>query len=74
MATPHDDERLDQALETIDENKRSALRKMLVGAFAAPVVTTFAVSAVMVSSTTMVGATDSSGGGNYGDGEEGYDG
>ena len=53
MTTPHDNERLDHALETVDESKRSALRKMLAGAFAAPVVTTFAVSAMMVPSAVM---------------------
>ena len=67
MSDHQNDTRLDQALETVDESKRSALRKMLAGAFAAPVVTTFAVSAVMVSSTTMVAAVSSGGDGDGGD-------
>ena len=59
MSDHQNDTRLDQALETVDESKRSALRKMLAGAFAAPVVTTFAVSGMMVSAANAQSCTDS---------------
>lgn len=45
-----DPKRLDEALETIDESRRSALRKMvLTAAFAAPVVASFAVDGMLIS-------------------------
>ena len=46
-----DQDRLDTALESIDESKRGALRKLLVGAaFAPPVVASFAVNGMIVTS------------------------
>ena len=44
-------DRLDRALETIDESKRASLRKLLVGAaFVPPVVASFAVNGMIVTS------------------------
>jgi hypothetical protein len=44
-------DRLERALETIDESKRSSLRKLLVGAaFVPPVVASFAVNGMIVTS------------------------
>ncbi len=60
MSNLNDGGRLDQALETIDESKRSAMRKMLIGAFVAPAVTTFAVNSMMVSTANAAPCTDSS--------------
>lgn len=53
-------DRVDGALESVDESKRSALRKMVVGAaFAAPAVATFAVSGMMVTSASAYTPTNS---------------
>lgn len=42
-------DRLDQALETIDTGKRDSMRKLVVGAaFVAPVVASFAIEGMMV--------------------------
>jgi hypothetical protein len=44
---------LDRALEAVDENRRSFLRKVvLTTAFTAPIVASFAVDGMMVSSAT----------------------
>jgi hypothetical protein len=43
-------ERLEQALETIDDSKRASLRKLIVGSvFVAPVVASFAINGLTVS-------------------------
>ncbi|MBL8579972.1 MAG: hypothetical protein JNK47_22435 [Mesorhizobium sp.] len=47
----NDQERLNNALETIDESRRGALRKLVVTAsFAPPVVASFAINGMMVTS------------------------
>lgn len=44
-----DSERLDQALETIDQSKRESMRKMITGAaFVAPLVISFAIDGLTV--------------------------
>ncbi|MDR3471339.1 MAG: hypothetical protein P4M09_06575 [Devosia sp.] len=44
-------DRLEAAMESIDESKRTALRKLVVAtAFVAPVVASFAIDGMMVSS------------------------
>jgi hypothetical protein len=44
-------DRLDQALDMIDESKRGAMRKLLVTAtFASPIVASFAINGMMVTS------------------------
>jgi hypothetical protein len=51
MADRHEDEveRMERALETIDQTKRDSLRKIVVGAvFVAPVVASFAISGLAV--------------------------
>lgn len=46
-------DRLNKALESIDESKRSSMRKLLVGAaFVPPVVASFAINGMMVSSAS----------------------
>jgi hypothetical protein len=43
-------ERLDRALETIDQSKRDAMRKLITtAAFAVPVVASFAIDGLVVS-------------------------
>ena len=49
MADDHQVDRVEAALDRVDEAKRSSLRKIVLGtAFAAPVVASFAVSGMMV--------------------------
>ncbi len=51
-----DDDRLNTALETIDASKRVAMRKLLVGAaFVPPVVASFAINGMMVTSAQAQG-------------------
>jgi hypothetical protein len=46
-------DRLNKALESVDESKRAAMRKLLVGAaFVPPVVASFAINGMMVSSAS----------------------
>jgi hypothetical protein len=53
-----DQDRLNRALETIDESKRASLRKLVVGAaFVPPVVASFAVSGMIVTSAQAQGAS-----------------
>jgi hypothetical protein len=52
MSDPRENEaeRLEQALETVDEGKRDSLRKLVAGAvFVAPVVASFAINGLTVS-------------------------
>ena len=51
MSEHNDSERLEQALETVDKSRRDALRKIVAtSAFAAPVVASFAIGGLTVSS------------------------
>lgn len=51
----NESERLEQALETVDTSRREALRKLVAtSAFAVPVVVSFAVSGLTVSSALAV--------------------
>lgn len=50
MSEKNESERLEQALETVDQGRRDALRKLVTtSAFAVPVVVSFAVDGLMVS-------------------------
>jgi hypothetical protein len=58
----HDDEaeRMERALETIDESKRDSLRKIVAGAvFVAPVVASFAINGLTVGSAFAVNRPNS---------------
>jgi len=51
---------LDQALESVDANRRSFLRKVvLTTAFTAPIVASFAVDGMMISSAMAIPANSS---------------
>lgn len=50
MSEKNESERLEQALETIDQGRREALRKLVsASAFAVPVVVSFAIDGLTVS-------------------------
>jgi len=50
MSEKNESERLEQALETVDQGRRDALRKLVTtSAFAVPVVVSFAVDGLTVS-------------------------
>jgi hypothetical protein len=50
MSARNESERLEQALETIDQGRRDALRKLVTtSAFAVPVVVSFAIDGLTVS-------------------------
>lgn len=50
MTEKNEIERLEQALETVDHNRRDALRKLVTtSAFAVPVVVSFAINGLTVS-------------------------
>jgi len=51
-----DSERLERALETIDQSKRDSMRKMIAGAaFAAPIVISFAIDGLTVGPAMAIG-------------------
>ena len=53
-------DRQERALETIDENKRAALRQLVAGAvFVAPVVASFAINGLTVSAAHATAITNS---------------
>jgi hypothetical protein len=50
LSEKNEHERLEQALETVDQGRRAALRKLVTtSAFAAPVVVSFAIGGLTVS-------------------------
>ncbi|MDF2983556.1 MAG: hypothetical protein K0Q69_3328 [Devosia sp.] len=60
MSKKNEHERLEQALETVDQGRRDALRKLVTtSAFAAPVVVSFAIDGLMVSPAFAANSTGS---------------
>ncbi len=56
MSEKNESERLEQALETVDQGRRDALRKLVTTtAFAAPVVVSFAINGLTVSPALAAG-------------------
>ena len=55
MSQNNESERLEQALETVDQGRREAMRKLIAtSAFAVPVVVSFAVNGLTVSSALAI--------------------
>ena len=60
MAEGRELDRVEAALDRVDEGKRSALRKIVLGtAFAAPVVASFAINGMMVTPAMAVSSSNS---------------
>ena len=60
MSEKSESARLEQALETVDQGRRDALRKLVTtSAFAAPVVVSFAIDGLMVSPAFAANSTGS---------------
>lgn len=53
------DVRLEQALDTIDASKRDSMRRLVIGTFVAPVVASFAIEGMMVTSASAANTTTS---------------
>lgn len=61
MSVKNESERLEQALDTVDQGRRDALRKLVTtSAFAVPVVVSFAVDGLMVSPAMAAGNSTTS--------------
>ena len=55
MSENNESERLEQALETVDKGRRDAMRKLIAtSAFAVPVVASFAINGLTVSSALAI--------------------